>query len=213
MAIDRRIEPGSPRRSGNVKLSIALALFAGTAVAQTAESPDLHAGDRWSFAVYYTVPSTTPNRIWTITSVTPTRVEATENGEPLVLTRELNVLESPGYTQSNAKGLTFPLAVGKRWRYDTDFLFKAKGSRGATTVDVSVVSHEKVRVPAGEFDAFKLIAKGTLRGTSPIGSRYDAETTETYWYAPSARAIVKSIRHNPYLGTSTVELVDFRLGK
>ena len=48
-------------------------------------------------------------------------------------------------------------------------------------------------------------------GTSPINSRYDAVITTTYWYAPAARAVVKSVSHNPYLGTSTVELVELQL--
>ncbi len=39
----------------------------------------------------------------------------------------------------------------------------------------------------------------------------DAETEATYWYAPTARAVVKSVYRNPYLGTSTVELVEFRV--
>ena len=161
--------------------------------------------------MYYTVSSSTPSRSWVITSVTPKGVEGTENGEPLMLTRELNVLESPRDKQSNPKALSFALEVGKRWRHDSDWVFKAKGSKGSSTVDVAVVGHEKIKVPAGEFDAFKLVAKGSLRGTSPINSQYAGETTETYWYAPMARAIVKSVRHNPYLGTTTVELVDFRL--
>jgi hypothetical protein len=66
---------------------------------------------------------------------------------------------------------------------------------------------ESVKVPAGEFVAFKLVAKGRVSGKSPIGSDYDAATTTTYWYAPQARTIVKSVHHNPYLGTTTVELV------
>jgi hypothetical protein len=161
--------------------------------------------------VYYSVPSSTPNRAWVIKSGTPMGVEGTENGEPLMLTRELNVLESPRDKQSNPKALSFPLAVGKRWRYVSDWVFKPKASKGSTTVDVAVVGHEKVKVPAGEFDAFKLVAKGSLRGTSPVNSQYAGETTETYWYAPNARAIVKSVRRNPYLGTTTFELVEFRL--
>ena len=173
--------------------------------------PDVKAGDEWKFAVYYTVPTTTPNRAWAITSVSSIGMEGTENGEPLRLTRELNVLESPRNTESNPKALSFPLEVGKRWRYDSDWVFKPKDSRGSTTVDVAVVAHERIQVPAGEFDAFRLAATGTLRGTSPINSQYAGETTETYWYAPMARAIVKSVRHNPYLGTTTVELVEFRL--
>ena len=74
-----------------------------------------------------------------------------------------------------------------------------------------MVGYEKLTVPAGEFEAFKLVAKGTLHGTSPINSQYGGETIETYWYAPAARAIAKAVRHNPYLGTSTVELVELQL--
>jgi hypothetical protein len=91
--------------------------------------------------------------------------------------------------------------AGDQWRFAV-----------ACLIDVEVVAHEKLTVPAGEFDAFRILAKGVLRGTSPIGSRYDAVTTTTYWYAPQARAVVKSVHHNPYLGRSTVQLVDFRPG-
>lgn len=197
--------------SGSSKLLLILALLSGPALGQKAELPAVRAGDQWHFAVYYTVPSSTPSRAWVIKSVTPTGIEGTENGEPLMLTPELNVLESPRDRQSNPQALSFPLELGKRWRYASDWVFKAKGSKGSTTVEVTVVGHEKVKVPAGEFDAFKLFAKGGLSGTSPINSQYAGETTETYWYAPMARAIVKSVRHNPYLGTTSVELVEFRL--
>jgi hypothetical protein len=89
--------------------------------------------------------------------------------------------------------------------------FKPKGSQGTSVVDVAVVGYEKVTVPAGEFEAFKLTSKETLSGTSPVGSHYAGETTRTYWYAPAARAIVKSVSHNPYLGPITAELVTFEL--
>jgi hypothetical protein len=76
---------------------------------------------------------------------------------------------------------------------------------------VEVVAHERVAVPAGEFEAFKMVSKGRLSGTSPINSQYDAVVTTTYWYAAAARAIVKSVTHNPYLGVSTVEMVAYQL--
>jgi hypothetical protein len=134
-----------------------------------------------------------------------------ENGEPLTLTSDLNVLESPRHKDSNPKALNFPLEVGKRWHYVSDWVFKPKGSKGGAAVDVTVLGYERITVPAGEFDAFKLAAKETLSGTSPINSQYAGETTRTYWYAPAARAIVKLVSHNPYLGPSTVELVGFKL--
>ncbi len=191
--------------------ALLLALLAGTVLAQKAERPEVRTGDRWQFVVYYATPSTTPNRAWVITSVTATGIEGTENGEPLTMTPELNVLESPQSRESNPKSLSFPLEVGKRWRYDSDWVFKPKGSNGTLVTDVAIVAHEKVSVPAGDFAAFKLVARGQVGGTSPIGSQYNAEITTTYWYAPAARAIVKSVRHNPYLGTSTFELVEFQL--
>lgn len=189
-----------------------LAAVAGATIAQTAERPDAKVGDQWKFAVYYTIPSAAPNRTWLITSVSATGIAGTENGEPLRLTRELNVMESPRERQSNPGLLSFPLEVGKRWHYVTDWVFKPKGSNGNSVVDVDVIAYEKVAVPAGEFDAFKLASRETLGGTSPIGSQYAGETTRIYWYAPAARAIVKSISHNPYLGSSTVELVAFEPG-
>jgi hypothetical protein len=129
------------------------------------------------------------------------------------LTYELNVVESPRTKESNPKLLSFPLVVGKRWQYVTDWVFKPKGSSGKASVEVAVVAYERITVPAGEFDAFKLTSSEALSGTSPIGSQYAGEATRTYWYAPAAQAIVKSVSHNPYLGPTTVELVAFDLRK
>lgn len=191
---------------------LVVALSAGPAYAQRADRPDLGAGDRWDFVVWYSTPSAEPNRTWIVTAVNGARVEGTENGEPLVLTSELNVLDSPRSADSRSQALAFPLEVGKRWRYTSEWLFKPKNSKGTSVVDVVVVGYEKVRVPAGEFDAFRLEAKAALRGVSGIGSVIDGETLTTYWYAPAARAVVKSVARNPYLGPSTVELVRFERG-
>ena len=70
-----------------------------------------------------------------------------------------------------------------------------------------MVAYEKIRVPAGEFDAFKLVEKRAMRGAA-----ISVETSLTSWYAPAANAIVKSVYVNPSLGsTLTTELVSFRL--
>ena len=190
---------------------VGLVLAAGPVSGQSADRPVTREGSQWKFAVYYSAPTATPNRIWLITSVTASGIEGTENGEPLRLTHELNVVESPRTKESNPRLLSFPMVVGKKWRYLSDWVFKPKGSNGKAVVDVAVIGYEKVTVPAGVFDAFKLTSKETLSGTSPIGSRYAGETTRTYLYAPAAQAIVKSVSHDLYLGSSTVELVAFEL--
>ena len=188
---------------------LAFAALASPAVAQKADRPVVRAGDRWQFVEYYGIASTVPNRDWVVTSVTPSLIEGTENGELLMLTSELNVLESPRNKNSNPKALSFPLEIGKQWRFASEWVFKVTGSKGSSIVDVEVVGHEKLSVPAGDFEAFKLVSKGTIRGVSAKNSVIEAEVTSTYWYAPAARAIVKSISRNPYLGVTTVELVKF----
>ena len=193
---------------------MAIALLAALptmALAQTAERPAVRPGDQWRFVEWYTVPSTAPTRHWVITSVTPAGIEGTENGEPLLLSPDLSVLDSPRTRESRAASLRFPLAVGERWRYESDWLFKPKGSSGTMSVEVAVLAYEKVRVPAGEFDAFRLVSTRQVRGRSSFGSVIDGENVTTFWYAPAARAVVKAVNRNPYLGPSTVELVDYEL--
>ena len=193
--------------------ALALLLAAPAALAQPASRPDVRVGDQWQFAVYDSVPTRVPNRTWIVTAVTPAGIEATENGEPLRLTPELNVLDSPRSSETNPGLLRFPLEVGKRWNYESRWVFKFKGSTGTIAMAVEVQARERVIVPAGTFDAYRLFARGALGGNSPTNTFYGGDTTTTYWYAPEARAIVKSVHHNPYLGKSIVELVSVRLGR
>lgn len=195
--------------AGRVLAGVALA---GTGFAQEAPLPRVSVGDRWQHVVYYGERSTVPNRTWVITHITPEAIEATENGEPLRLTPELNVLESPARKDSTALALRFPLRVGARWRYETDSWFTDNNSTARSVVSVVVLAHEKVSVVAGEFDAFKLQATGHFSGRSKGGPGILAgEFTSTYWYAPSVRTIVKSTLTSPYRGTSNVELVKAEL--
>jgi hypothetical protein len=206
------IEWGSvvPRISSAAVL--ALAVLAGSALAQKADRPGVKVGDQWQFVMYHGTPSAIPNRVWVVNSVTPAGIEGTEDGGPLMLTADLNVVESPRQKDSNPRMLRFPLEVGDQWSYTTDYLLKYKnGSKGRALVNVAVVGYEKIRVPAGEFDAFKLEAKASFRGVSAFNSQTAGDSLWTYWYAPAARAIVRYVSRNPYLGTSTVDLVEFRL--
>jgi hypothetical protein len=195
----------------NFLFVVTLIVLGPSAVAQSASRPDVKAGDTWKFALYYTVPTIITDRVWKVTAVTAAGIEGTEDGQPLRLTHDLNVLDSPRTRESNPRLLSFPLSVRKRWQFESEWEFKPKNSRGKYVVDVIVESYEKVTVAAGEFEAFKLTAREALSGTSPIGTKYAGEATRTFWYAPAARAIVKSISHNPYLGSATVELVVMEL--
>ncbi len=204
-----RLQHGPRGKRALLLPAFLLAILTAPAMAQRADQPIVRVGDRWQFVEYYTVASTEPNRDWVVTSVTASRIEGSDNGEILMMTPELNVLESSRSRSSSPKTLSFPLEIGKRWRFANDWMFKPTGSTGSSIIDVEVVAHERLIVHAGEFEAFKLKSKGSIRGVSPKGSQIEAEVASTYWYAPEARAIVKNVTHNPYLGVTTVELVRF----
>jgi hypothetical protein len=204
------------RRGMMARCAMSLGLCVGCAWSMPADgqgvdAPNPKVGDRWTFAVYYTVPTSVPSRTWLVTAVSSTGISVSEDGEAVRLTRELNVLESPRARESNPRLLAFPMKVGDRWTYTSDWDFKPKSAHGRAVVDVVVAAHETVKVPAGTFAAFRLTSTETLSGTSPVGSQYAGQVTRTYWYAPTARAIVKSVTRHPYLGPSTVELVDIAL--
>ena len=194
-----------------VAACVVLALGTAPALAQRTERPEVRAGDRWEYVVHLTDPSTTSKRTVVIDAVTSTRIEATENGQPLILTADMNALDSPRERSSNPMLLRFPLAVGDHWTFANDYLYKPTGSTGRAVADVMVVAHERVAVRAGEFEAFKLEAKTRIGGKSPKGSLLDAESFTTYWYAPAARAVVKWVQRHQYLGPSTVELASYAL--
>lgn len=167
-------------------------------------------GDRWQYVEYYTVPSREPNRERVIRAIAADLITGTENGEDLRLTPDLNILESWRERSANPRMLQFPMYVGRRWSYSSDWHFKPTGSSGGSDVEVEVLAFEPVEVPAGRYEAFKLHARTTLSGINAKGARMDGTVTNTtYWYAPSVRTVVKSDHRNPYLGPTIRELVSF----
>jgi len=163
---------------------VALAVQTNPAFAQKADLPAVKVGDRWTFKV--SEAGAKADRHWVVTSVTPDRIEGTENAKPLALTPELNEIESPRGKDSNRKLLSFPLEVGKKWDFADEYVLL--GNKRSTRANVTVTGYGKIRVPAGEFDAFKLEAKSVwMNRKENVAGDYSAR----YWYAPVARAIVK----------------------
>ena len=187
--------------------------FVGPVFAQAAakvDRPGVKVGDKWQFALSASYRSNAADLNWVVTAVTPTEIKATENGQPLLLTRDLNQVESPRRQDSDLRLLSFPLEVGKAWTYVNDYVLKDTGTKGQQKYSVVVLTYEKIRVPAGEFDAFKLEAKGTFSGEAYVGP-ISGSSSRVYWYAPAARAIVKDEINDPNRGRYGVELTSYTL--
>jgi hypothetical protein len=71
-----------------------------------------------------------------------------------------------------------------------------------------VLGYEKVRVPAGEFDAFKLELQ--CKWVSPQAP-FPGACHDTYWYAAAVRAIVKRVWQSTGMPIYTIELIEFQL--
>jgi len=98
----------------------------------------------------------------------------------------------------------WPLEVGKKWAYESDWT-RADGVTGNTQQDVAVVAHEEVTVPAGKFMAFKIEHRGYYRNSRGSNGRQN----DTFWYAPDAKANVKLTRDDGY-NLYTQELVSYK---
>jgi len=198
-------------------LPVALAICAsglhGSALAQTsaasppkAERPEIKVGDKWVSACTYGLKKF--NSVSVVTSVDQSGIKATTDGGAVTLTLDLNIVDSPELSFSeHLHRYSFPLEVGKQWTATHNFVNHENGDTGSEKTTVKVVSYEKVRVPAGEFDAFKLEWKS--RWTDKANA---TGTTEmTYWYAPAVRAVVKSDRSRHWDPDLHCELTEFQL--
>lgn len=167
-------------------------LISGTANAQNVERPAIEVGDRWKYQttdMLTNLPASQTERI--VTALGNDRIEATENGSPAIYTAEWNPLETPeNRFEPASRAYKFPLVVGENWRHEGKTLNKATGSDGRSQYDVKVVGQEKITVPAGSFDTYKLVMVGYLT-VHNMGSSRSFPFTRTYWYASSVKASVK----------------------
>jgi len=108
--------------------------------------------------------------------------------------------------------LKFPLYVGLAW--------SASGTRqvpGMKPMNVDnkyeVASWEKITTPKGEFDVFK-ITKSFLRSAAGFKGIKPSWQTQTYFYAPSVKAVVQHRADEENAGESFTQIttvVDFGL--
>ncbi|MGI9530981.1 hypothetical protein [Lutimonas sp.] len=106
--------------------------------------------------------------------------------------------------QSSTPYRSWPLKVGKKWKYESDWK-NSEGTPMKTSMDVEVVSYEEEFVLAGRFMAFKIEYKGTI--TNSIGGSSDFH--EVYWYAPELKVNIKKAQNDGY-GSYMLELYDYK---
>lgn len=190
--------PLATLRHALVAASLALAsLLPAAAQAQATERPDVRMWDYWTY-------TKTDNWIgkkvetWTQTVGRLTsdliiaylyRVEDKYDGGLAIFDRDWNTIEIDRYSfKPKAEDLRFPLVPGKTWK--SSFTFPEPTAAGVLNCDQTstVGNWERVRTPAGTFDAIKVSVTGIWR--YPMYNWY-SYYTKTIWYAPAVNRWVR----------------------
>lgn len=108
------------------------------------------------------------------------------------------------HEQSKTPFRDWPLVVGKKWKYESEWQ-NAEGTSMKTNQEVEVVSYEEVVVLAGRFMAYKIEHTGTFTN-SKSGS---GTMNDTYWYAPTLKVDIKHAQDDGY-GSYMLELYDYK---
>ncbi|MGL4408369.1 MAG: hypothetical protein ACRCTU_08265 [Zoogloea sp.] len=180
--------------------------------------PNIHPGDRWVFqardevsgevvrTISRLVYQVTDNEVYVKTFLksrnSSSRIE--------VFDRELNPVDSEVLRFSpHGADYDFPLYVGKVWDNTFEVQRARQEGREVYQVSATVVAYETIKVPAGEFPAYKI--EYAVRKVSP--AKGEGLSRSTRWYAPDAKQMV---RYEPTVpegesrqGRQALELVNY----
>src|SRR5262249_43114990 len=92
---------------------------------------------------------------------------------------------SPAY-----QAFAFPLSAGKTWRSEATATDPRDGRRFPVKIEGRVLGWERVKVPAGEFDALK-VERRVFIGYWEPAYRGNSVILEYEWYAPAVKWAVK----------------------
>jgi hypothetical protein len=110
-----------------------------------------------------------------------------------------------------SKWLEFPLEPGKTWAEKT----AVKGKTFLITdfdASYKALGWEKIKVPAGEFNAIKVVANESYAGhsTTGKGESFQGTGTRTYWMSPETKCIVKGDFRSSFGHWTTVQLLSHK---
>lgn len=100
---------------------------------------------------------------------------------------------SPAY-----QAFAFPLAPGKTWKARSIATDPADGRRFRVVIEGTVLGWERIKVPAGEFDALK-VRRNVFVDYWELGVRGQSVIVENEWYAPALKQAARREASSQYL--------------
>lgn len=179
-------------------------------VAALVPVPEIRSGEEWTYRVRDGFTGLArPTERHRVTEATGDRVAVTvsregANDELQVYDRQWNWLRHPAtnlqaFDFSPAyPAYAFPLTAGRTWNARLTATDPANGRRFPLTVDGVILGWERVKVPAGEFDALKVRRVVFLDYYEPA-VRGRSEIIETEWYAPAIKQAARREARSRFL--------------
>ena len=204
-AVDRRTAELLASLQGSSTQAAALPASAPVAMptrpARVRNSAGFTVGDKWRFQVVdqfkQEVVRNWDRRITAIAvdgsiNLNEGRIQASLDGTERVFAWSADVSEefSEGYKRLPSKlvdGFSEDIRYSKTWKKEV------QSGVDDVQATIKVLGREKVKVPAGEFDAWKIQIRGTIDSNLlPKNTMSHANFTEVYWYVPALRHFVAS---------------------
>jgi hypothetical protein len=164
----------------------------------TTAAPVYKVGDTWTFSVRATnansgAPAEHVESVVTVDENQTTLFIPSDSGPPseIDLNSQGNTVRDDHSTYDPDKGLLeFPLTVGKSWD-NRSVRHWDSGWSTVVSAHATVDAFENVQVDAGSFEAYKIVVHGLNK--AKLGGGSAGHFDITYWYAPSAKRIVKYV--------------------
>ena len=83
--------------------------------------------------------------------------------------------------------MNFPLVAGKTWKA-SDSWKNRNGNTGWDNITYHVIGSETISVPAGDFEAIKVVGEGWWNNHA---SKNSGKIEIQFWYSPAVKTIVK----------------------
>lgn len=176
----------------------------------TVAAPAIRAGDTWTYRVRdgYTGIERGNQRYHVVDASTERISVAVSGGGRLdetdIYNREWNWLRRPATNlqlfdySPQYQAYSFPLSAGKTWHARVTATDPVDGRRFPVWIDGAVLGWERVKVPAGEFDALK-IKRVVFIDYWVLTVRGRSEIVEYEWYAPAVKQAVRREASSQYL--------------
>jgi hypothetical protein len=202
------------------RIAAAAFLFAAAAGAQS-PAPDVHVGDSWTYRTLDGFTNETQfeakQRVVEINDreiVIELRNLSKDKTALRYFTREWNAVDNDdGKYDPYYPEFKFPLAAGT-WSEKYTWL-PITGVASSGFVKATVAAQDKVTVPAGTFDAYRIDRDMEVRANNE--SAVITHTHMTTWYAPAVRRFVRRewtiTRDGRVRGKTSMELVEYTLAE